>query len=464
MNANVPFDAALLRRYEGYGPRYTSYPTVPQFHRDFGEEQLRRAAWFSNVRVAPHPLSLYVHIPYCFSPCFYCGCNRRITRDLSLGTRYVDQLLQEARLVAPLFDTRREVAQLHLGGGTPNFLPPVELDRLLAGLGARFRLSAAPERDFSIELDPRHVHGGDVAALAKLGFNRASLGVQDFDPRVQRAINREQGIAETLAVIEACRHSGLRSVNVDLIYGLPLQTPEGFARTLDTVLTARPERIAAYGYAHMPARFKAQRRILATELPDAGTRLALLHLAIDRLAAAGYRYIGMDHFALPEDDLARAQESGTLQRNFMGYTTHAGCDLIGLGTSAISHIGDTYSQNAPEVDDWSEALARGRLPVARGIALDTDDRLRSEAIQQLMCRGEIDIAGFEGKHRLEFRAYFAEALAQLQPLVADGLVTLEPTSVRATARGRLMLRAIAMCFDRYLPAAPVAAARFSAVV
>ena len=459
MSAQPVFDIGVLCRYDSPGPRYTSYPTTPQFRDDFGEEQLRRWAWRSNVQVAPRPISLYVHIPFCFSPCFYCGCNRTISRDPARGEHYVERLLQELRLVAPLFDPRREVMQLHLGGGTPNFLGPTQLSRLLAALAGGFRLSGAAERDFSIELDPRHVHHGDVAMLAELGFNRVSLGVQDFDTRVQQAINRVQSVAETLAVIEACRRTGLRSVNLDLIYGLPLQTPAGFARTLDTVVAVRPERVAVYGYAHMPALFKAQRQIMASDLPGAGERVRLLQLAVDRLGAAGYRHIGMDHFALPEDDLAQAQEDGCLHRNFMGYTTHAGCDLIGLGASAISHIGSSFSQNHRQIAIWEAALAQNRLPVARGLELGADDLLRADAIQQLMCRGEIDIEGIERRHGIDFGIYFAGALHRLRPLVEDGLATASRTFIRATPPGRLLLRVIAMCFDRYLPvAAPAAAA------
>jgi len=457
-------DAALLRRYDVPGPRYTSYPTAPQFREDFGEEQLRRWAWRSNVQATPHPLSIYVHIPYCHSPCFYCGCNRRISRNSHDGDHYVERLLQEIRLVAPLFDARREVIQLHLGGGTPNFLRPPQLTRLLAGIARGFRLSRAPDRDFSIELDPRLICDGDIEALAQLGFNRVSLGVQDFDARVQEAINRFQSVDQTLAVIEACRLSGMRSINLDLIYGLPLQTTAGFGRTLDTVIAARPERIAVYGYAHLPQLFKAQRQIVAAELPQPEARLALLQLAVERLGAAGYQYIGMDHFALPHDELARAQETASLHRNFMGYTTHAGCDLIGLGASAISHIGDSFGQNHRQVSDWQAALDRNHLPVARGLELDADDLLRADIIQQLMCAGEIDVDSIESRHGIVFGEYFSAALQQLQPLIADDLVVVEPSRMRATAAGRFLLRIIAMCFDRYLKPAVASASRFSRAV
>ncbi|HEX7062232.1 MAG TPA: oxygen-independent coproporphyrinogen III oxidase [Woeseiaceae bacterium] len=452
------FDPALVRRYDRPGPRYTSYPTAPQFTERWGERDFRRFAELSNAATPPRPLSVYVHVPWCFSPCFYCGCNRLITRDPAKGARYLEYLVAEIALAAPLFAEDREVAQLHFGGGTPNFLDPAELGAVVERLGRHLGLSSAPQRDFSIELDPRHVRPGDVAALARAGFNRASLGVQDFDPAVQRAVNRVQSVAETAAVIEACRNAGFRSVNVDLIYGLPLQQPATFARTLETVIGLRPDRLAVYGYAHLPELFKAQRRIKSAELPDAATRLALLALAVERLTAAGYVYIGMDHFALPDDDLAQAAANGTLQRNFMGYTTHARADLVGFGMSAISRIGASYSQNRRDLTGWEIDVAAGRLPAWRGIALSADDRLRAEVIEALMCRAEIDVRAIERRHAIAFDAYFADSLAQLEALALDGLVTVDRECIRATPRGRFLLRALAMCFDAYL-AAPAATDR-----
>jgi len=454
MSSVATFDAELLRRYDRPGPRYTSYPTAPCFHSGFGAQQLREHAARSNAVPRRRPLSLYVHIPYCFSPCFYCGCNRLITRDTAKGVRYTEWLLREIALLAPLFDREREVVQLHLGGGTPNFLSADTLARLLVILNTAFRLSNAPERDFSIELDPRSVPPGYVRELALLGFNRVSLGVQDFDPQVQQAVNRIQSIEQTLELIDACRDQGFRSVNVDLIYGLPRQTPTGFWHTLRTVISARPDRIAVYGYAHLPGLFKAQRRIEPAELPDAGARLELLRLAIEELSGSGYRYIGMDHFALPDDELVRAQEAGGLQRNFMGYTTHAGCDLIGIGMSAISHVGESFSQNFRDLKSWEAALAENRLPVWRGLALNDDDRVRAAVIGQLMCQGAIDVAAIEQQYGIDFRAYFRDALAQLQPYVADGLVCLEAGQLAATPCGRLLLRSVAMCFDRNLQQPP----------
>lgn len=466
MNTPLAFDADLLRRYDLPGPRYTSYPTAPQFGAQFDESLLRDYIRRSNSEPLPRRLSLYLHIPYCFSPCFYCGCNRIITRDPARGQRYVDSLVREVELVGRQFDRDRDVVQLHLGGGTPNFLRPAQLRELVESIGLHFHVSILSQRDFSIELDPRCVRDGDIEAYAQMGFNRASLGVQDFDPEVQRAVNRIQSVDETLKVIDECRASGFRSVNVDLIYGLPQQTLAGFARTLDIVIQARPHRLAVYGYAHLPDLFKPQRQIDAAQLPTAQEKLSLLQLAIDRLSAAGYRYIGMDHFALPDDDLAIAQAAGGLHRNFMGYTTLADCDLIGLGMSAISHIGDSFSQNPRDLASWEAALDQGRLPVWRGRQLDEDDVLRAHVIQQLMCQGEIDIDTIESRHDIDFAEYFADALGRLRSLCADGLASIDNHRISATSRGRLLLRIIAMCFDRYInqPALQADPPRFSRVI
>jgi len=459
MSSDLTFDLGLLRRYDRPGPRYTSYPSAPQFSNLFTDADFRRQAALGNEEPIPRDLSLYVHVPFCFSPCFYCGCNRVITRDLSRGAPYAERVVREAEMIAPLFDRDRAVVQVHFGGGTPNFLTTATLAGLLDSLGRFFHFSASAQRDFSIELDPRSIRDGDIAAYAQMGFNRASLGVQDFDRAVQLAINREQSVAETLRAIDACRTAGFRSVNVDLIYGLPRQTVSGFLATLDTIVRARADRVAIYGYAHMPQKFKAQRQIDESELPDAAARLSLLQLAIERLTAAGYRHIGLDHFALPEDDLGRAQAAGSLQRNFMGYTTHAQCDLIGFGASAISRVGESYSQNFRDLAEWESAIDHGYLPIARGLLLEDDDVLRAQVIQQLMCRGVIDCAQIEARHGIDFDEYFAAALSQLLPLINDGLVERSGHCIVATSRGRLMLRIIAMCFDRYLPAQSASDAR-----
>ena len=385
--------------------------------------------------------------------------NRIITRDQSRAAPYLLRLAREAELIGQWFDRDREVIQVHLGGGTPNFLSAAQIFELMDSLRGHFRLTSRADRDFSIELDPRFLKLGDIASYAACGFSRASLGVQDFDPVVQRAVNREQSVAQTLEAITACRDSGFRSVNVDLIYGLPKQTTAGFVRTLDIVTGARPDRVAIYGYAHMPQLFKAQTQIEEADLPDAASKLELLQLAIEKLTAAGYRHIGMDHFALPDDDLSVAQVAGSLHRNFMGYTTHADCDLIGLGVSAISHIGDSFSQNPRELPAWETAVDRGQPPVWRGLALSFDDRVRADVIQQLMCNGVIDIEAIERRHDIEFERYFADALVRLAPLVEDGLVEQRARRIVATSRGRLLLRIIAMCFDNYLENAAAAASR-----
>jgi oxygen-independent coproporphyrinogen-3 oxidase len=460
-----PIDSELLRRYDRPGPRYTSYPTAPQFASGFGEAGLREAALRSNGDPIPRRLSLYVHVPFCMSPCFYCGCNRVITRDLARAEGYLTRLYREIDLAAALFDRDREVIQLHFGGGTPNFLSPAQLREVVDTLRRHFHFVAAADSDLSIELDPRFVVPAQVAELAAIGFNRASLGVQDFDPAVQAAVNRIQSVEETRAVVDACRDHGFRSVNIDLIYGLPKQTVAGFTQTLDTVVAMRPDRLAVYSYAHLPELFKPQRQIDAADLPSPETKLELLQLAIAKLTKAGYVYIGMDHFALPDDDLAQAQARGGLHRNFMGYTTHADSDLVGLGVSAISHIGNSFSQNHRDLPSWQAAVDGGRLPVFRGMWLDEDDQLRADLIQALMCQGEIPVAALERRYAIDFDDYFAQALARLRPLEADGLVRIEPRRIIATAQGRLLLRNIAMCFDRYLdqPAA-VATPRFSRAI
>ncbi len=453
----APFtiDPALLRRYDRPGPRYTSYPPAPHFGPGFGAAALRDVIAESNGDPIPRALSLYVHVPFCASPCFYCGCNRIITRDRSRGPAYAARIVRELATVGALVDRDREVVQVHFGGGTPNFLAPSELATILDAVRGSFTLSRRPDRDISIEIDPRTVSAEDVAELAALGFDRASLGVQDFDPDVQRAVNRVQSVTQTLDVIEACRANGMRSVSVDLIYGLPLQTVASFTRTLTTVVEARPDRVAVYGYAHLPQRFKAQRQIVASDLPTPDGKLALLACAIRSLTAAGYVYIGMDHFALPDDELARAQSHGTLQRNFMGYTTHAQTDLVGVGVSAISHVGSTFSQNPRELPAWEAAVDAGDLPACRGLRLDADDSLRADVIQSLMCHGSVAFDDIEARHGIDFARYFADALLRLEPLAADGLVEIGRERLNVTAMGRLLLRNVAMCFDRYIDAPAV---------
>ena len=457
------FDPALITRYDSAGPRYTSYPTAPQFRADFDEAALRAVIRASNEEPIPRPLSLYVHVPFCLSPCFYCGCNRVITHDVSKADRYLERLYREIELMAPLFDRDRPVRQLHFGGGTPNFLDLPRMRELMESLARHFSFSHESRREYGIELDPRFADGDYVRGLAELGFNRVSVGIQDFDPLVQQAINRIQSVAQTREVLEAARASGFVSASVDLIYGLPRQTVAGFDRTLGEVIALAPNRVAVYGYAHLPTLFKAQRQIEANELPDPATRLALFGRALERLTAAGYVYVGMDHFARADDELVRAQRAGTLQRNFQGYSTHGDCDIVGLGVSAIGRIGDSYSQSARDLTGYYAALDAGRLPIVRGLALDADDVIRRELIGELMCHGVLDMQAFGARHRLRFEDYFAAELRRLQRLADDGLVVVSERTIQVSSRGRLLLRSIAMCFDAYLDQ-QVAPARYSRTI
>ncbi|WP_072320900.1 oxygen-independent coproporphyrinogen III oxidase [Luteibacter sp. UNCMF366Tsu5.1] len=447
------FDADLIARYDGHGPRYTSYPSALQFHDRFGEADLREAITASNHDLVPTPLSLYVHVPFCESPCFYCGCNRVITRDTSRADDYLRVLDHEIAMMGALVDADRVVRQLHLGGGTPNYLSLNAMSQLNASIHQHFTPAPVDQREWGIEIDPRHANEIYVRGLARLGFNRVSIGIQDFDPAVQEAVNRVQSVEQTRVVIDTAKRAGYRSISVDLIYGLPRQTMDGFSRTLDKVIELKPDRIAVYGYAHLPKMFKAQRRLDAEALPSPSERLELFGMALRRLTEAGYVYVGMDHFALPDDDLVRAQRAGSLQRNFQGYSTCGDCDIIGLGPSAISRIGDTYSQNQRDLVTYAATVNEGRLPVARGLRLSPDDQLRREAIGELMCHGTLDMDAFAERHHIHFASYFRDALTHMQALADDGLVTLTEHRIDVCAKGRLLLRNIAMCFDAYAPAA-----------
>lgn len=446
----VEFDRELIARYDGRGPRYTSYPTANLFREGFDGTRYAEAARETNAAPIPAPLSLYFHIPFCTSPCFYCGCTKIITRDRSRSEPYLDALDREIALQAALFDGDRAVEQLHFGGGTPTFLTLAQIERILTRVREQFGPSDPAEREFSIEIDPRSVDRRSVTELIALGFDRISLGVQDLDPEVQRKVNRFQPEEETLEVMGAAREAGVRGISVDLIYGLPLQTPRRFARTLERIAVARPDRIALYSYAHLPQLFKPQRQIAEADLPSPEDKLAILELSIDRLTAAGYQYVGMDHFALPEDDLAVAQREGGLHRNFQGYTTRAGCDLIGMGMSSISAVGDCYAQNTKLLPEWQGKLVDGELPIVRGLQLGGDDLVRRDLIQDLMCRGEVDLLALGDRHHLDAAGYLSPELARLEPMIDDGLVEAWDAGFRLTPRGRLLMRSVAMVFDAYL--------------
>ncbi len=449
MTTEVHFDAELMRRYDREGPRYTSYPTAVQFHEAVGLDAYASAAATSTGALQRAPLSVYVHVPFCHSPCFYCGCNKIITRKPERADAYLERLYTEIELRGRYFDRSREVEQLHFGGGTPTFLADDRLARLMEALDKNFRLQRTPGRDYSIEIDPRTVGPDTLRTLAGLGFNRLSLGVQDYDPEVQRAVNRRQPVELVTAVLDNARALGFGSINFDLIYGLPRQTPATFRTTLAMVIAQRPDRLAVYGYAHMPQLFKAQRQIVAADLPDASTRLSLLQMAVQMLTEAGYVYIGMDHFALPSDALALAQRNGTMQRSFQGYTTHASRDLVSLGVSAIGQIGLLYMQNHKTMAQYAERLDQGRLPLHRGVLMSDEDVLRRDVIQQIMCNGTVDFAATERRFNVVFADYFGAELARLAALERDGLVARGERRVALTPRGRLLMRTVAMVFDAY---------------
>ncbi len=448
MDTAILFDPALIGKYDKAGPRYTSYPTAVQFHEGFGEAQYREQAQASNA--SGRPLSLYLHIPFCDTVCFYCACNKIITKNRRHAVPYLENLHQEIVLQGALFERSRPVTQLHWGGGTPTFISAEQMRELMRVTGEHFQLLSDDSGEYSIEVDPRETDDGTMGLLREIGFNRLSLGVQDFDPQVQKAVNRLQSRDITLKVIEAARAEGFHSISVDLIYGLPLQTVASFTRTIDDIIAQNPDRISVFNYAHLPDLFKTQRQIDASALPPPEIKLEILKTVIERLTRAGYVYIGMDHFAKPEDELARAQQAGTLYRNFQGYSTHADCDLIGLGATSIGMVGDSYSQNLKGLEDYYARIAEGRLAVFRGVRLDEDDRLRRVVITALICHFQLEFAAIERQYGIVFPDYFAAELAELADMQADGLLALSETGIRVLPPGRLLIRNICMTFDRYL--------------
>lgn len=462
MSQSIHFDPELLRRYDKAGPRYTSYPTAVQFHEGFGPARYRALAAATNAEQPQRPLSLYFHLPFCDTVCFYCACNKVVTKNRARAAPYLEHLHREIALQGALFDRARVVEQLHWGGGTPTFISHDEMRALMQKTREHFRLRDDDRGEYSIEVDPREVYEGTLSLLRELGFNRLSMGVQDFDPQVQKAVNRIQGESETLAVLAEARRLGFRSINMDLIYGLPLQTEASFARTLDKVIAAAPDRLSVFNYAHLPQMFKTQRQINATELPSPETKLNILQHTIEHLTTAGYVYIGMDHFARPDDELAVAQRSATLYRNFQGYSTRAGCDLIGMGVTSISQVGDSYSQNLRTLEEYSACLDGNELAVFRGIELDADDRLRRAVIMELICHLHLDIASIERAHGIRFADYFSIELGELAPMQADGLINVTTQRIEVLPRGMLLIRNICMVFDKYLRAQ--AGQRFSRVI
>jgi oxygen-independent coproporphyrinogen-3 oxidase len=448
--STVDFDAELIARLSTSGPRYTSYPTADRFSDSFGYRDYLHAVADRRTRGNARPLSLYLHIPFCDTVCYYCACNKIVTKNREKAATYLAYLKREVEMQGALFAGVNEVEQLHFGGGTPTYLSDAQMGELMEHLRRCFRFASDEAGEYSIEVDPRTVSAGRVHSLRAQGFNRISLGVQDFDAGVQKAVNRIQPEEETRAIIAAARGAGFRSVSIDLIYGLPKQTPETMAATLDKVVAADPDRIAVYHYAHLPHLFKPQRRILDADMPDSDVKLRMLQLCIERLSAAGYVYIGMDHFAKPDDDLAVAQRQGRLHRNFQGYSTHADADLVSCGVSAIGAVGTTYSQNVKTLEAYYDALDRNELPVSRGTRLNMDDVLRRTVIQKLMCQFELSISVIEQAFPVVFRQYFAAELEQLAAMQADGLVSVNGDWISVSNRGRLLIRNICMVFDRYL--------------
>ncbi len=447
------FDQQLIERYDQAGPRYTSYPPATEFHSDISDLDFRSWAKRSNENPIPRPLSLYFHIPFCSSICYYCACNKIITKDHSKADAYLEDLFHEIELRSELFDVDRLVQQLHWGGGTPGFLSHDQMQALMDKTRQHFKLRSDDGGDYSIELDPRVIKEQGIAHLRKLGFNRLSLGVQDFNPEVQRAINRIQSIEQTRDAIEHARDLGFKSVNIDLIYGLPMQTSESFKNTLDTIIELDPDRIAMYNYAHLLHRFPPQRRINADELPSPDMRLAILGNGIEQLINAGYQYIGMDHFAKHNDELSIAQREGSLHRNFQGYAAHAQCDSIGFGVSAISQIEDHFAQNVLDLKNYHNSISEDQLPIARGYQSTWEDLLRREVIQRLICHFVLDVKEVEQQWGINFRQYFANELAALESMQKDGLLEVSADHINVLEPGRLLIRNICMVFDEYGKAA-----------
>lgn len=448
MEQSIKFDLALINRYDKAGPRYTSYPTALELHEGFTEADYKQQIKVSNERGGP--LSLYFHIPFCDTVCFYCACNKIITKNRKHAIPYLRQMHQEIAMQGALFDKKRVVDQLHWGGGTPTFLSFQQMQELMQVTRQHFNLRDDDLGEYSIEIDPREANRATLVHLRNLGFNRISLGAQDFDPAVQKAVNRIQTEEQTFSMLDAAREEGFRSTNLDLIYGLPLQTVASFSRTLDKVIAASPERLSVFNYAHMPSLFKVQRQINEADMPSAQVKLDILQMVIQRLIDAGYVYVGMDHFAKPDDDLVIAQRNGKLYRNFQGYSTHSDCDLVGFGITSIGRVADSYVQNIKELEGYGKEIEQGKLPVFKGFTLNQDDVLRRAVITQLICHFELNFKEIEQRYSIVFADYFVNELENLELMGQDGLLEITDKGIYVKAAGRLLIRNICMEFDRYL--------------
>ncbi|MES0372050.1 MAG: oxygen-independent coproporphyrinogen III oxidase [Mariprofundaceae bacterium] len=442
------FNLDLIKKYDQAGPRYTSYPTAPMFHKginaDVYAETLKAAG------KVDAPLSLYIHIPFCNTVCYYCGCNKIATKKYERAEPYLQLLLKEIDMVADHIGKSRKVTQLHLGGGTPTFMNDDQMRRLVARLHERFNFVPDEDGEYGIEMDPRECTEETVKVLREVGFNRMSMGVQDFDPDVQKAVNRIQSNEVTVRVLDEARAHGFKSMNIDLMYGLPLQTVESFDRTLSTIIDFSPDRIALFNYAHLPHMFMPQRRINEEDIPTPQVKLDILEHSIARLLDAGYEFIGMDHFGKPNDELTIAQREGKLYRNFQGYSTHSDCDLIGIGLTSIGYVGGNFFQNAKEMDEYSEAIDGGKFSVFRGYALTEEDHLRRHVIMRLMCDFSLDFTAVEKLFDINFNEHFSDAIEDLKPMQGDGLLTLTRTSLEVLPAGRMLIRNISMLFDEHL--------------
>jgi len=447
LQQSIQFDIDLINRYDKAGPRYTSYPTALEFHEGFTADDYQQQIKLSNERGGP--LSLYFHVPFCDTVCYYCACNKIITKNRQHAVPYLQNMHREIAKLGAMFDKKRVVDQLHWGGGTPTFLNFQQMQELMDVTRQHFNLRDDDSGEYSIEIDPREANEETIQQLRSLGFNRISLGVQDFDPAVQKAVNRLQTEEQTFSILEAARAAGFRSSSMDLIYGLPLQTVKSFSVTLDKILAVEPERLSVFNYAHLPAMFKVQRQMNEADMPSAALKLDILQMVIQRLLSEGYVYIGMDHFAKPDDELAIAQREGRLYRNFQGYSTHSECDMVGFGITSIGRVGDAYIQNVKQLDSYAELIEKNELPVFKGMLLNPDDKLRGAIISQLMCHFELDYQRIEQEYSIVFTEYFADALQQLEAMQKDGLLELSTQGIFVKPGGRLLIRNICMAFDQY---------------
>lgn len=448
LQTNIQWDIDLIKRHDKSGPRYTSYPTAVQFKPGFTAEQYQQARLTSHKQ--DEGLSLYVHIPFCAHVCYYCACNKVITKRREKAEPYLEALFREIELRAQGYDDKRRVDQLHFGGGTPTFLSHEQMSSLMNKLAEHFNLSQDENRDFSIEIDPRELQSDTLAHLKNIGFNRISLGVQDVNPAVQKAVNRIQPLEMTKHTLEQSRELGFKSINIDLIYGLPLQNRNGFRNTLEHIIELSPDRISVFNYAHLPERFMPQRRIQSEDLPSPETKLGMLQDSIQMLTQAGYVYIGMDHFAKPSDSLAKAQQAGKLHRNFQGYTTHPDCDLVALGVSSISQIGLSYLQNSADIDEYQAQLQNDILPIKKGLTLTQEDELRQAVIKQLICHFNLNFDDIAQRFHIDPQTHFASELEALKEFEADSLLSVTDKGIQVHDKGILLIRSICMVFDEYL--------------